>query len=201
MIERIAEPAARNGGRLALTVWPEWAWAIAHFGRYVGKERAKNIENRVWPVPDHMVGQWCAIHAGKYIGGRKGDNALLEGLTDLREMAENVAEEFGDDRIGGGLPEYSELIPLIATSAVVAVVRLGETICLDEPKGWHIGPETLDRHGRVVKNYGWPLNDVRTLVTPVPCKGAQGLWPLSADVLAAVRAQLQPLPAAGRGDE
>ena len=156
---------------LALTLWPEWAWAIAHFG--------KDIENRTWPPPARILGKRLAVHAGKHIGGKPGDNALLEGLTKLREMAECVADERGDRRRAGGLPMYSDLLPQITTSAIVAVVKVTGDIRGTEA-GWYNG----------LPNYGWKLTDLITLPKPVPCKGAQGLWELPPDVLAKVREQL-----------
>lgn len=163
---------SRSDRRLALTLWPEWTWAVAHFG--------KDIENRSWAPPARIIGQWLAIHAGAHIGGRKGDAACLEGLTDLREMAECVEDERGGTREGGGLPLYSELIPMIATSAIVAVVKVTGAVRGD-PVGWYCG----------LPDYGWKLNSLITLPEPVKCKGAQGLWPLPPDALAQVREQVQ----------
>lgn len=39
---------------------------------------------------------------------------------------------------------------------------------------WWLGP------------YGWAFRDVVTLPEPIPCRGAQGLWNVPADLLAAV---------------
>lgn len=39
-------------------------------------------------------------------------------------------------------------------------------------------------------NYGWVLADVTPLKTPVPCKGALGLWEVSPDVARKVRRQV-----------
>jgi len=55
------------------------------------------------------------------------------------------------------------------------------------PRGWFAGSP----------GYGWQLRDVTVLAQPVPCKGAQGLWPVPDDVLAAVRAQIQARKAGG----
>jgi len=49
----------------------------------LGKDR----ENRTWSPPAYLIGDWLAIHAGKHIGGKPGDDALLAGLTDLRDLA------------------------------------------------------------------------------------------------------------------
>ena len=47
---------------LALTLWPEWAYAITHLG--------KDVENRDWErLPTWLTGRYLAIHAGAHIGG------------------------------------------------------------------------------------------------------------------------------------
>lgn len=60
----------------ALTLWPEWVWAIHHLG--------KRVENRTWGLP---VNEWFALHAGKHIGGRPGRVAKSEGMRALWSMA------------------------------------------------------------------------------------------------------------------
>ena len=60
----------------ALTLWPEWAWAIVHLG--------KRVENRSWSIPR---GKWFALHAGKHIGGKSGAAASIEGIESLCTMA------------------------------------------------------------------------------------------------------------------
>lgn len=47
--------------RLALTLWPEWAYAVAHLG--------KDVENRSWPPPQTVIRKRIAIHGGASIGG------------------------------------------------------------------------------------------------------------------------------------
>lgn len=49
-----------------------------------------------------------------------------------------------------------------------------------EPRGWYIGSPSI----------GWLFDRVVRLPVPVPCRGAQGLWELPPDVLAAVREQI-----------
>lgn len=62
----------------------------------------------------------------------------------------------------------------LPSGVIVAVTRvLG--LSLDGNDPWLEGP------------YGWQLADVVVLPTPVPCRGAQGLWVLPDDVLALVR--------------
>lgn len=38
----------------ALTLWGPWHWAISH--------GPKRVENRDWPPPRDLIGQWFAIH-------------------------------------------------------------------------------------------------------------------------------------------
>lgn len=160
--------------RLALTLWPEWAWAICHLG--------KDIENRDWKR-DALVGQWLCIHAGKHVGGRPGKSALIEGLNSVVSVASLVGKNLADYLD----PEHG---PCIATSAIVAVCKVGGFLH-GPPEGWYMG----------APGYGWQLRDVQALRQPVPCNGAQGLWELPPDVLAAVRAQIadNALPALRSG--
>lgn len=77
------------------------------------------------------------------------------------------------------MPRTSDLHPL----GIVGVARVVDvaTSAIDdlpmEQWHWYFGP------------YGWVLEDVIALPKPVPCRGAQGLWPLPPAVLEAVRAQ------------
>jgi len=45
----------------ALTVQQPWAYAISHLG--------KDVENRTWKPPEHVVTTYIAIHAGKATDG------------------------------------------------------------------------------------------------------------------------------------
>lgn len=63
----------------ALTIWPEWVWAIM----FLDKDR----EYRGWHPPKDLIGKRLAIHAGANIGGRKGMKARSEGLEAVARMA------------------------------------------------------------------------------------------------------------------
>lgn len=56
-----AAPMVASGGTrlplLALTLHRPWCWAILCAG--------KDVENRSWRPPAHLVGQFLAIHSGK----------------------------------------------------------------------------------------------------------------------------------------
>lgn len=87
----------------ALTLWPEWAHAVAHLG--------KRVENRSWKR-DSIIGQDIAIHAGAKIGGGQG---VQRGLLQVQWMSPS--------RFKSPLQEKD-----IVTSAIVAVVRIKDMV-------------------------------------------------------------------------
>jgi len=79
----------------------------------------------------------------------------------------------------GTTTERPALLDLMAPGHVVAIVRV--TGCdLDQRTPWDVPGQ-----------YHWRFGDVRALTEPVPCRGAQGLWRLSAEADTAVRGQLR----------
>ena len=170
----------------ALTLWPEWAWAIHNLD--------KRVENRGWPIP---LGEWFALHAGKNIGGRPGATACDEGLMGLVDMAERAgwdARLIGvdanwtaifdkDGRTVGARGSHGDFTYApIPTSAIVGLFRVTR----------HDAPNTGDLGGWRVFDAVANRIDYRPLTEPVPCKGAQGLWTVPPDVAALVRARVTP---------
>ena len=117
-------------------------------------------------------------------------------ILDFGKMVENRSWRPPDSLLGQrfaihagkvpDLPAYEGLLkegyplPLLSAmpfGAVVGVATLDRVVtALDDP--WFCGP------------VGWRLRDVRGLPTPVPCRGAQGLWTLPPEVEAAVLKQV-----------
>lgn len=167
----------------ALTLHPEWAWAVAHLG--------KDVENRKWHPHKWVLAElkarrsvYLAIHAGLSFGGM---STVLrrEHLTPVITMAERAG--WSAESAGGWVKfthpsEDDVLLPWarrgVSTSAIVAVGRL-EGASQDSASPWYAGGD----------QYGWELADVVTLPSPVRSRGRQGLWNLEPDVLAAVRVQ------------
>lgn len=155
--------------RLAVTLYPEWAFAFAHLG--------KDYENRTW-WDDKIRGQWIAIHGGSSVGGlphgkRSPSPRHLQAIGEVRQMAEHAAGLVLD------LSELNYSRVLAEGRGVVAVGKVRGPI-EGEPRGWYIGSPSI----------GWLFDRVVRLPVPVPCRGAQGLWELPPDVLAAVREQI-----------
>ena len=125
----------------------------------------KRIENRDWACWPAVIGQHVAIHV-----------SVAETKT-YYAWAKNVIFQ----RTGITVPLQSHHV----RSAIVAVAKV--TKCVEQDTldaleyckdPWWLGP------------YGWVLDDVHTLQTPVPCKGNFKLWRLSDEVMSQVREQL-----------
>lgn len=123
----------------------------------------KTIENR--PGPAWSYRGPLAIHAGK-----QGD---VNGWVDPR-----VRDAIAAYGMSGPDPAFLE-----ARMAVLAVVDLVDVHRMDAGCCASVWRQT---HGGV----HLVLDNARALPVPVPCRGAQGLWFLPADVETAVRAAL-----------
>lgn len=157
--------------RLALTLWPEWAYAVAHLG--------KDVENRSWPPPQNMIRKRIAIHGGASIGGRATTKTGFA-LAAVQTMAD-VAELCGHSR-----QKLRTITPGVVKEAgcgIVAVVTLAGVLQSPQPERWYVGDNL----------FGWKLEDMLVLPRPVKCSGAQGLWRIPPEVLERVREQLAGL--------
>ena len=128
---------------LALTLQQPWASAVRDLG--------KRTENRSWPAPQRVFGQFIAIHAG---------------MSFQEDAADWIAAR-------SGRMFTRQNVPL---GAVVALARVVKVVQEHPDDPWFVGP------------YGWVLEEVMAL-TPVPCRGHQQLWKLSAEVCAEVEIQ------------
>lgn len=173
----------------ALTLWPEWAFAITHLGK-----RVENRPQRVCRVVAKTVGTgWLALHAGRYVGGRPGNPALFEGLRSVKRESERaelgnpwahrtVHVQHGTDRFVVSRHDKKADVEVVTlhTSAVVAVVHVMAVLHPVETYPW-----------QVPGSWALELDDVQVLAQPVPCGGHQGVWRLPADVHQAVVEQLE----------
>lgn len=162
----------------ALTLYPEWIWVIIRLG--------KPIENRTWPPPEWIIGEDLALHAGT----RRPTAGALELVTEYamkagwnvnlgrgRPGAPLYPYSFASDYIDGGKPRFFNRDKLVM-GAITSVVRIGRPDP-DCQSTW-----------RMPGQIPWPLENVRHLAKPVPCRGWQKIWNMPPDVEAQVLAQL-----------
>lgn len=149
----------------AISLWQPWASLIA--------KGAKRYETRSWPAPQYLIGQTLAICAAKTT---KGIDAMLQ------------SHELGLVCVNHGLL-HDEEIPfgvIVAVCQVIRAVRseilLPQMHCTEDMWCGDWSP------GR----WGWELGDVRA-IRPVPVKGKQGIFNLSAEEAAGVMGQIEPV--------
>ena len=135
----------------ALTLTPEWAWAVCHLD--------KRVENRTWPAPAGIIGQRIAIHAGRAAPDWSAVY-LMAGCA--RWQVDRYARMFRK-------PGVHRLHPLgkeLTRGAIVATAVVADCRAVDQRDavGWEAGP------------WCWDLADVRVLERPESCRGALGLW-------------------------
>lgn len=159
----------------AITIWPEWCWAILRLG--------KNIENRTWKPPRSVaVGDQIAIHAGVAFGGA-GPFANISRVFDpVAEMARRDGWRLGIEKAKNAVVGFSIRTPdtfeapvhWMARGAVVAVVRFRGVLSPVRCTVDHV-----ERYPWWAEDqYGWLFDDVVALAKPVKCRGRQGLWNL-----------------------
>lgn len=160
----------------ALTLWPEWAWAIA----YLPEPLAKRCENRTWtPSPKQLQpGDWLAIHAGAIACSRFG-TVWSERLNAMTRAAWEEQKRVA--RASGGKLERCRLLHhftneiggCLQLDGVELVTPAASIIAVARVTGWDQDQRTA---WDVLGQWHWRLDDVRVLDEPVPCKGRQGLW-------------------------
>jgi hypothetical protein len=159
----------------ALTLTQPWAGLVA--------AGIKLVENR----PRHMikrddVGARFAIHASREV---------VDGVYErIRELA---PELYRGVKLNLEMPWWR--LSRI-TSAVIAVATLDSIL---DPLACGIDPDSDEARAALPTDQrrwffgpiGYVLRDVRALATPVPCRGYQAFWTLSADAAARVEEQLR----------
>lgn len=164
----------------ALTLWPEWAWAICRLD--------KRVENRTWH-PITPAPFWLAVHAGSRFGGEPDGTVYRPGyLRPVVEVARQAGWQTtpvrGRFNSGHGLYQNpADTIPMPPvgaapdTRSIVAVCRV-VALSQERSSPWHVAGA-----------WGWYLDDLTVLHEPVPCLGRQGLWRVEGELLDRVREQ------------
>lgn len=189
----------------ALTLWPEWAWAIMHLG--------KDVENRTWHPPKNILGQRIALHAGRKVGRRY--EPFVKGALPYYDFVVSMARDAGilpryirgkregfNGEFVVGIQWYADkdmdiygrayncgdtiqemIFEEILLGVVFATARIEACSVYRKNEGWVRSPWAAEGQ------YTWKLNDLVILEKPVQCQGKQALWTLSPEVEVKVRRQ------------
>ena len=166
---------------LALTLHPEWAWAITHLG--------KDVENRTErfsrQIAKRVGDGWLAIHAGVKRPADFAAVAAMSGMpydvldyddVDLEDAVGPVWQFGATGGTGGVLIEDAPL----TRGAIVALAKIGDVLLPGARAPW-----------KLTFSAALALSPVVVLAEPIPCKGAQGLWTPAPDVQKRLRAALE----------
>lgn len=150
-----------------LTILQPWCSLITH--------GTKRVENRSWSPRGMAVGDYLAIHAGARVDldqwGGADDTITVKGQPPFMAAYDAALLTTTSDRALRAA--LATAVPYGAILGVAVLADVETRATGDDP--WWVGP------------VGWRLADVVAFERPVPCKGAQGLWDLPADVHAVVR--------------
>ena len=161
---------------LALTLHPEWAWAITHLGK-----DAENRSERFCRQIDRRVGDgWLAIHAGVK---RPADFAAVAAMYDGQVDAfPGDADDPSADPgwLFGGRSGVFITDADLPRGAIVALAKISDVLEPGAGAPW-----------KVLDSAALALSPVVVLPEPIACKGKQGLWTPPPDVQARLRATLK----------
>ena len=155
----------------ALTLTQPWATLIA-----IG---AKRIETRSWATDYRGP---LAIHAAKGLAPVGGKRGLAE------QCREPAFFSYLDRYSAAFYLDGSEALPLgkiVATAKLVDVRRIDAAVraqVLSQTRT----PSEIQFGDYASGRYAWFLEDVKSLVSPIECKGALSLWDLPDDVRAEI---------------
>lgn len=148
----------------AITLKHPWAFAVARLD--------KRIENRTWKPPPSLIGRRIAIHGGAI---PKGDSAFADTMFDVKVILRDIItaeymSKLSTAQVNWIRARNCNVLRTWITPGIVATATLKSVVTTSDSP-WFFGP------------YGWVLEDVEPLETPVPHRGAQGLWPVSEEAL------------------
>ena len=149
-----------------LVVWQPWASLIA-----LGWKR---YEFRSWPGVQSLAGRRIAILAG----------ARQPKPGEIRDLLGRIdkPETFVDPAARSLLESWS--IHDYPRRCIVATAVLGKSLPPAQVAGLAGCGNDSDRAAHF--NWAWPMDRVRALGEPIPCRGAQGFFSLPADVTEAL---------------
>lgn len=114
----------------------------------------KKVENRTWPPPQSLVGQWVAIHSGLTYDD-EGERWARQQLNDLER------EDF--------------LLTPERPQHIVALALLEQVVDIERPATLaRLSPD--QRRWKNGERFGWVFCQVLRLAAPVPCGGNRRLW-------------------------
>lgn len=179
----------------AITLWPEWAWAVVRLD--------KAVENRTWAPSRGLHDHRIAIHAGKAPGGPSHRGGLARAFDPVFE----AASRHGWDVIQAEFEELPEgVIARFSKEIHAWGPQVVDLRAEDVHLGAIVGSAVLagatanglrNRQWRAPGLLGWMMISRRRLLEPIPFRGAQGLWEVPDEIGAVVCEAVRSVSVAG----
>lgn len=163
---------------LALTLWPEWAWAITH----LGKDAENRSERFARQIARRVGDGWLAIHAGvKRPADFAAVAAMYDGQVDaFPGDADDPSASADPGWLFGGRSGVFIKDADLPRGAIVALAKIGDVLLPGARAPW-----------KLTFSAALALSPVLILPEPIPCKGKQGLWTPAPDIQERLRAALE----------
>lgn len=171
----------------ALTIWPEWVYAILYLG--------KSVENRVWNVRGAFLGKRIAIHSGAHFGGTE-TKMFAKNFWPVIEIAKSMGYSYEDiySEVGGShwvgfdvfSPEGKKMFPMdsrIITRGAIVATAVVQSCSFLYPGDERYADGTPKTAWSAEGQYGWRLSDIDILQEPIPAKGKQRVWKVSPEAI------------------
>lgn len=153
----------------ALSFIQPWGSAVLTMG--------KDIENRPWAPPKHLIGKRFAVHAGAKLD--------KDDAWSLRHHLPDAPAAYPQRAILGTV----ELVGYVQMDGIYPVALFDESALrcsgLSETLIWNAVESKWHANGA---KFLWVLRSPRVLPEPIPCKGALGLWRVPEQHIAALEA-------------
>ena len=172
----------------ALTLWQPWATLVAL--------QQKKIETRSWGTTYRGT---LAIHASK----------------NMPPEAKALCQEQPFARALNWVDNHTNRLPLGAIVAVCEIADVRDIVVFENSAKLRkynfatLANEYLDLPREPERSFGdytpgrytWFLSNIRALVRPIPCRGYQQLWDVTADIEAVINEQLRAKDSAKTHDQ
>ena len=145
----------------ALTVRQPWAWAIVHGG--------KDVENRTRNLAGSYRGP-VALHAGLTVDFTAGGDERIDAAFRRRPRSVSLSDIRGCEARGA----FIGVVDLVGVHEAVGEYAVCCSSPWGEPHVWHL-----------------EVANPRPLATPIPARGALGLWTPTDEQAAAIREGLR----------
>ena len=159
----------------AITLTQPWATLVS-----LG---AKTIETRSWGTSHRG---WLAIHAAKTMPSFARDLCFDEPFFSALEAAGDWVPDAENPTVTKLNLPYGAIVAVVNLHHVGEIRRAWNGNPYVYPKDWSVTGDEVAFGDYTFGRRGWILANPHPLREPIPCRGAQGLWDIPAEIAAEI---------------